>query len=191
MKSVAGNSIRDAVKRKGESNMSEIGLLERGTDQAPSPLSQQQVDQSQPMVTMPASWVTHCAGCSAPAPESSPESMLGNRSMAGCRCLMCPDWYSCLACAQEQRVAHRDMHPSEEHVTYCVTPADEQAEADGDLSSTIIPRWSFVFQALLWPFLKMFVPCVSVLLQVSCPPLATRCARAVPHSFCADVFISN
>ena len=103
MKSVAGNSIRDAVKRKGESNMSEIGLLERGTDQAPSPLSQQQVDQSQPMVTMPASWVTHCAGCSAPAPESSPEGMLGNRSMAGCRCLMCPDWYSCLACAQEQR----------------------------------------------------------------------------------------
>jgi hypothetical protein len=165
--------------------MSEL-LLSCGTDQAPSLLPKPQDDQSQPIVAMPGSWVTHCVGCHAPAPETFPEETPGNRSTAGCRCLMCPDWYSCLACAQEQSVAHRDLHPGEEHVTYCVTPADEQA--DGDLTSMVIPRWSFVFQSLVWPFMKMFIPCVSVLLQVVLP---RACHSPRAHSFCADVLVSD
>jgi hypothetical protein len=191
MKSEASCSVWLVIERKCESNMSELRLLSCGTDQAPSPLPPPQVDQSPPMVAMPGPWAIHCVGCRTPAPETFPEEMSGNRSTAGCRCLMCLDWYSCLACAQEQRAAHRDLHPSEEHVTYCVTPADEQAEVDGDLTSTIIPRWSFVFQSLVWPFLKMFIPCVSVLFQVCRPDLATRRARAANHSFCADVLFSD
>jgi hypothetical protein len=59
-----------------------------------------------------------------------------------------PDWYSCIACAEQQFAAHRDTHPTEDHVTNCVTPNDEQAEAVSDVSATIIPQRSFAFQSL-------------------------------------------
>ncbi len=131
-------------------------------------------DDSQPTVSMPGAWQTHCSGCRAPAPETEPRGAADKHchSTAGCRCLLCPDWFACLACAEKQVAAHQAAHPDEVHVVYCVATADEQSMLDSEATPPVISRWSFAFEAFVWPFLKMFLPCISVLLQV-----VSFCAR--------------
>ena len=124
-------------------------------------------DSQQPMVSMPGVWQTHCSGCRAPAPETEPRGAADKHCTAGCRCLVCPDWFACLACAEKQVAAHQAAHPDEVHVVYCVATADdERCMLDSEATPLVISRWSFAFTAFVWPFLKMFLPCISVLLQV-------------------------
>ena len=115
-------------------------------------------------VILPAALTTHCSGCSQLAPDNESGADVGGVSTAGCHCLSCPQWYACSACAVLQSQAHRDAHPL--HITYCVEPEDEQLALETASASPSIPPWSFVFYSLLWPFLKMFLPTVSVYLQV-------------------------
>jgi hypothetical protein len=119
---------------------------------------------SLPIVAMPGEWATHCCGCLAPAPETTTNEDTGKTSAAGCRCLMCPGWYACLACAGKEAAAHRDAHPQGLHFTYCVT-AEDEGDAVHDEAATLISARKFVFESLLAPFSKMFLPTIAVFVQ--------------------------
>jgi hypothetical protein len=82
-----------------------------------------------------------------PHPRLCRASTLQMAAAAYCVPSHTPDWYSCIACAEQQFDAQRDTHPTEDHVTNCVTPNDEQADAVSDVSATIIPQRSFAFQS--------------------------------------------
>ena len=167
-------------RMKSGKDFTQRSSMEIAPEQAASDRSQSLLQEgaAQPVVSMPGIWQTHCSGCNIPAPETEPHDATGKRSTAGCRCLMCPEWFACLACADKEASAHQGAHPNEAHVTYSVAPEDEQGEPSSAAASTMIPRWAFAFEALIWPFLKMFVPSVSVLLQVAMSPrtCATRIA---------------
>jgi hypothetical protein len=120
---------------------------------------------SLPIVTMPGEWATHCCGCLAPAPEATANEDTSKTSTAGCRCLMCPGWYACLACAEKEAAAHRDAHPQGLHFTYIVTAEDEGAAVHDEAATPISAR-EFVFESLLVPFSKMFFPTIAVFVQV-------------------------
>jgi hypothetical protein len=128
------------------------------------PLLKQEV--SMPVVTMPGEWATHCCGCFAPAPETTADDGEDATSTAGCRCLMCPGWYACLACADKEAAAHREAHPQGLHLTYSVTAEDEEV-ALRNKAAPPIPEREFVIQSLIVPFSKMFIPTVAVLFQAS------------------------
>ncbi len=128
-------------------------------------------DSSQPIVVMPDTWCTHCSGCHIPAPETKPHDASGVRSTAGCRCFICPDWFACPACAGKEALAHQAAHPNEVHVTYLLSQEDEKSVLDAISASATIPRWRFIFDSFVLPFLKMFVPSVSILIQVTMPRL--------------------
>ena len=157
-------------------------------EQVASDRSLPQEGTEQPIVSMPGTWQTHCSGCHLIAPESESHDATSRRSTAGCRCLICPEWFACLACANEEASRHRDAHSNEVHVTYCVAPEDEQSEPDSAAVSAMIPRWTFAFDAFFWPFLKMFLPSVSVLLQVTMSPLLALPGLSL--TFCCRCFCS-
>jgi hypothetical protein len=129
-------------------------------------------------ICMPKQWSTHCCRCHTPAPETG---VTGTTSTVGCRCLMCPGWYACLACSEKEAAAHREAHPKGLHFTYCVTAEDEQA-ALYDKSAAPISAWKFVFESLILPFFKMFIPTIAVFVQVIFAQLARECAFS-PASF--------
>ena len=149
-------------------------------------------DSSQPIVVMPGTWRTYCSGCHVPAPETEPHDASWVRSTAGCRCLMCPNWFACPACAEKEALAHQAAHSNEVHVTYLLSPEDEKSVLDAIAASATIPRWRFTLDSLVLPFLKMFVPCVSVLFQVAMPRLrALPAARFTFNFHVADVYFSD
>ncbi len=141
---------------------------------------------SEPIVSMPGAWQTHCSGCLAPAPETKPHESC-QRSFAGSRCLMCPEWFACPTCSEKQAIAHQEAFPDEVHVMYTVDPGDEQFMINNEAASANITPWVFAFQTFVWPFFKMFMPSISVLLQVLMPffcLLTTLLLMALLRCFC-------
>ena len=59
--------------------------------------------------------------------------------------------------------AHRAAHP--DHVAYYVD-AEDELRARESASQFPLKSWVFVFDCFLWPLFKMFVPLMSVLVQV-------------------------
>jgi hypothetical protein len=163
-----------------------LSVPSTNSQQSSSEFSLPQHSIAQPMLVMPDVWGIHCSGCNIPAPENDPNGSTGTRSTAGCRCLICPEWFACLSCAESEEAAHKHQHAN--HVTYRVTLEHEQSTAARELRS--FPRLKFTFEALFLPFLKMFIPCVSVLVQVSCllARLPLKLAALFPHS-CPDVLV--
>ena len=63
---------------------------------------------------------------------------------------------------------------------------------DAISASATIPRWRFTFDSFVLPFLKMFVPSVSILIQVAMPRLrALPAARFTFNLIVADVHFSD
>jgi hypothetical protein len=141
----------------------------------------------QPLVTMPGLWQMHCSGCRAPAPETYCFDETVKRSSAGCRCFMCPEWFACPSCSEKEAAAHQQAFPDEVHVMYSVDPVDEQYFLDNETTSHGISPWGFAFKSFVWPFLKMLMPSISVLLQVL---IIRICALTTWHlMFFAQMFL--
>jgi hypothetical protein len=111
-----------------------------------------------------------CRACGKPAPDesASAEGQSEEKSTSvfvtsGHRCLSCPLWYSCCSCSQEA-ISHSNS--GMDHVTYCVASEDERAATESASLTPSISPWLFVIRSLLWPFIQMFVPSVSVFVQV-------------------------
>jgi len=102
-----------------------------------------------------------CSGCSREAPDNEP----ADSSTAGCCCLSCPTWFACNDCAAKELQAHRAAHP--DHIAYSVDAEDELRARECASQFPPLNRWVFVFDCFLWPLFKMFVPLMSVLVQVS------------------------
>jgi hypothetical protein len=163
-----------------------LAALSANSEQSSSGFSLPEHSSAQSMLVTPGAWRIHCSGCNVPAPENDPDDSTGTRSTVGCRCLICPEWFACLSCAEREEAAHKHQHAN--HVTYRVTLEHEQYTAACALQS--FSRFKFTFEALFWPFLKMFLPCVSVLVQVWCliARLPVKLAPLFPHS-CPDVLV--
>jgi hypothetical protein len=115
---------------------------------------------------MPPVWQTHCSGCRAPAVDARSSEGSTNVSTSGCRCVVCPDWFACDNCAGTEAAAHRDAHPNERHFTYRVATDGDAFVPFGEALTAPISAWKVSFKLMLWPFLKMFVPTSSVIVQV-------------------------
>ncbi len=124
-------------------------------------------DHHRPMVSMPPAWSTHCSGCRALAVDARRSEGGTDVSIAGCRCLVCPDWFACDDCADKEAVAHRDAHANARHFTYRVAMDGDEFVPFGEALAEPISAWKVPFNLLLWPFLKMFVPTSSVIVQVA------------------------
>jgi hypothetical protein len=125
---------------------------------------------SLPLCSMPQAWETRCCRCHRSAPEYEAQQTSGCEANAGYRCLMCVNWYACLNCAEEEASKHRNMYPNEAHPVYCVTE-DQENFLQIDLETPDFDNMYFIFESLVFPFLKMFIPCFSILIQVP-----SRCA---------------
>lgn len=119
-----------------------------------------------------------CRACGKPAPdEDTTEGDSKENFTTGHRCLSCPLWYSCCSCTQEA-ISHSKS--GIDHVTYCVASEDERAAAASASSTPYISPWLFVIWSLLWPFIQMFVPSVSLYVQVGA--LAAFISTVAPHA---------
>ena len=101
-----------------------------------------------------------CSGCSREAPDNEHVDSCN----AGCCCLTCPTWYACNDCAVKELQAHLAAHP--DHIAYCVDAQDELRAREFSSQFSPLKPSLFVFDCFLWPLFKMFVPLMSVLVQV-------------------------
>lgn len=103
-----------------------------------------------------------CAGCSREIASAAHESEAA--FIAGCRCLMCPNWYACPECAAEEAQTHRVSHLN--HITYCISREDERMACDAAKAHVPMKPLAFVAESFFVPLSRMVVPALATWLQV-------------------------
>jgi hypothetical protein len=124
---------------------------------------------------------TSCSGCSRKISltASDPDAIC----VAGCRCLMCPNWYACPDCAAEQSQAHRVSHVN--HVTYCITRELERAALEDGVGRDPMSPFLFVARHFLTPLFKMSLPVLVDWAQVT-----TQRSSTSRHSLCNAIVVT-